>query len=94
MNKKNQYVVRIEPVEFEKQSFETGSLDFHENYSNLFRGLYGICLKLMKENQKITPCDRLALETPLASRPIMHAQKSPWTLDAGHVVNLNEGKLL
>ena len=37
---------------------------------------------------------QLALETPLGSRPIMHAQKSPWTLDAGHVDNLNEGMLL
>ena len=29
----------------------------------------------MKENQKITTCDELDLETPLGSRPIMHAQK-------------------
>ena len=48
--------------------------------TNPFRGQYGIYLKLMKENHKITTCDRLALETPLGSRPIVHAQKSPWTL--------------
>ena len=50
--------------------------------------------KSMKENWKITTCDQLALETPLGSQPIMHAQKSPPTLDVGLVDNLNEGKLL
>ena len=48
----------------------------------------------MKENWKITTFDQLALETSLGSQPIMCGQKSPWTLDAGHVVTLNEGKLL
>ena len=48
----------------------------------------------MKENRKITTRDQLALETPLGPQPIMHAQKLSWTLDAGHVDNLNEGKLL
>ena len=50
--------------------------------------------QIYKQNQKITTCDRLALETPLGYRPITHAQKSLWTLDMGHVDNLNEGKLL
>ena len=59
-----------------------------------FRGLYGIYLKLMKENQNITTCDWLGLQTPQGSRPIMDAEKSLWTLDAGHVNNLNEGKFL
>jgi hypothetical protein len=36
----------------------------------------------------------LALETPLGSQPIMHAQKYPWTLDVEHVDNLNEGQIL
>lgn len=37
--------------------------------------------KLTKENQKITTCTRLDLETP-AFRPIM-PKKSPWTLALG-----------
>ena len=53
-----------------------------------FRRLRGICLNLMKENQKITTCDWWALETPLGSQPIVHAQESPWTLDVGHVDDL------
>ena len=59
-----------------------------------FRGLNGINLKLMKESRKITTRDWLGLETPLGSRLIMHAQKPPWKLDAGHVDILEEGKLL
>lgn len=59
-----------------------------------FRWLHGIYLKLTKENQKSTTHDRLALETPIGSQSIMHAQKPPWTLDAWHVDILNEGKLL
>ena len=43
----------------------------------------------MKENWKITTCEWLALETPLGSQPILHAQKLPWTLDGEHVDNLN-----
>ena len=49
-------------------------------------------LKPMKEIRKITTCDMLALETPLGSWMILHAQKSPWTLDVGHVDNLNGDK--
>ena len=59
-----------------------------------FRGLCRIYLKLMQENWKITTRDCLALETSLGSWPIMQAQKPLWTLDARHVDNLNEGKLL
>ena len=58
--------------------------------NDAFRGLYGIYLKLMKDNRKITTSDRLTLETLLGSLPIVHAQESPWTLDVGHVDNLNE----
>ena len=48
----------------------------------------------MKEDWKITTSDRLALETSLGYQPIMYGQKILWTLDAGHVVTLNKGKLL
>ena len=54
------------------------------------RLLHGIYLKSMKGNWKITICDWLALKRPLGSRTIIHAQKSPWTLDVGHVDNLND----
>ena len=77
--------------EFEKQPFEVQ--DFQE-IIDFFRGFYGIYLKLMKENHKVATCDQLALETPLGYRPIMHAQKNPWTLDVGHADDLKEGRLL
>jgi hypothetical protein len=59
-----------------------------------FRRNYGIYLNLMKEFWNFTTCDRLALETPLGSELTMHAQKTPWILDARHVDYLNEVKLL
>ena len=47
----------------------------------------------MKENHNITTCDWLALETPLGSQPIMHAQKSPWKLDVEHWITWMKDKL-
>ena len=63
--------------------FSTSVLTFKtfKKITNTFRGHFAIYLKLMKENQSITTCDRLALEAPLGSRLITHAQKSP--LDIG-----------
>ena len=44
-----------------------------------FRGIYGIYPKLIKENQRMSTCDRLDLQT-IGSQPIMPAQKSPQSL--------------
>jgi hypothetical protein len=56
----NRPLVTNEPVEFEKQPVEVQ--DFRE-FTDHFRGIYRIYLKLMKEHRKMSTCNRLDLET-------------------------------
>jgi hypothetical protein len=55
----NRPLVTNELVEFEKQPVEVQ--DFRE-FTDHFRGIYRIYLKLMKENRKMSTCNRLDLE--------------------------------
>ena len=53
-------VVIDELVEFEKQPIE---VQYFRELTDRFSGIYGMYLKLIKENQKITTCNLLDLET-------------------------------
>jgi hypothetical protein len=57
----DQPVESDEPVEFEKQL--VGAQDFRK-ITHQFRIIYGINLKLMKKNRKMSTPNWLALETP------------------------------
>jgi hypothetical protein len=47
--------------------------------TNHFRGMHRICPNLMKENRRMSTCNRLDLQT-LGSQPIICAQKYPRSL--------------
>ena len=64
---KNWQWVTIEPVEFEKWSVEVQDCMKITNY---FRGIYEIYPNLMKENRRMSTCNRLDLQT-LGSQPFM-----------------------
>ena len=67
MNGKNRPLVTDELVKFEKEPVEVQ--DFCKMTDHL-RGIYGVHLKLIKKNGKITTCNWLDLET-LGSQSIM-----------------------
>ena len=61
MSGKNRWLVTDEPVEFEIKPFEVG--DFRR-ITDHFRGIYRrIYSKGMKQNQKMSTCNRLDLES-------------------------------
>ena len=60
-------LVTDEPVEFEKQPVRVQ--DFRK-ITDLFRGIYRIYSNLIKENRRMSTCNRLDLET-LGSQPVM-----------------------
>ena len=66
MNKENRLLVTDELVEVQDFMIMTEH----------FRGIYYICLNLKKEDQKISTCNRLNLETTLGSWPIMLKKSS------------------
>ena len=56
-NKENRQLVTDEPVELEKYPVE------FEKIMDSYREISKLCLISIKENQKITTCNRLDLET-------------------------------
>ena len=67
MNGENQPLVTDELVEFENTWLKFKTIG---KFTDHFRGIQGKNFKLVKENQKMSTCNRLDLET-LGSRPIM-----------------------
>ena len=63
----NRQLVTNEPVELEKQSVEVQD---YMKITDHFRGIYKIYLNLIKENQRMSTCNRWDLQT-LRSQPIM-----------------------
>jgi hypothetical protein len=63
----NWQLVTDEPVEFEKIPVEVQDC---RKITNHFRGIYGIYPDLIKENRRMSTCNRSDLQT-LGSRPIM-----------------------
>jgi hypothetical protein len=63
----NRQLVTHEPVEFEKQPVEIQDC---RKITDHFRGIYRIYPNLIKENRRMSTCNRLDLET-LGSQPIM-----------------------
>ena len=61
VNGVNRLLLTNEPLEFEKKNM-VGVQDFIK-ITNHLRGLYGIHLNLIKENQKMSTCMWLDLET-------------------------------
>ena len=85
MNGKNRPLVTDELVKFEKEPVEVQ--DFCKITDHL-RGIYGVHLKLIKKNRKITTCNWLDLET-LGSQSIMQKNLP------GHLVKVqNYGDLV
>ena len=68
MNRENRPLITYEPVEAQ---------DFRKTTGHLW-GMYGIYLKSVKTNRKITPCNRLGLENTRISAD--YAQKPPQTM--------------
>ena len=64
---KNRRLVTDEPVQFEEEPVEVQ--DFRR-ITNHFRGIYGIYLKCIKQNWKMSTCNRLDVES-LQSWPTM-----------------------
>jgi hypothetical protein len=77
---KNRQLVIDEPVEFEKQPVEVQ--DCRKIIDHL-RGIYRIYPNLMKENQRMSACNRLDLQT-LGSQPIMPKNLPIPDLNQGH----------
>ena len=63
----NQQLVTDEPVESEKQPFETQDC---RKITNYFRGICEIHPNLMKEIRRMSTCNRWDLQT-LGSQPVM-----------------------
>ena len=63
----NRQLVTNEPVGFEKSPVEVQD---YRKITNRFRGIYGIYLNVIKENRRMSTCNRLDLQT-LRSQPIM-----------------------
>ena len=63
----NRQLVTDDPVEFEKLPVEVQDC---RKITDHFRGIYRIYLNLIKENRKMSTCNRLDLQT-LGSQPIM-----------------------
>ena len=53
LNAESRLLVTYEPAEFEKYSVEVQDV---RNIIQHFRGIYGVYLKLRKENQKMSTC--------------------------------------
>ena len=71
---KNWQLVTNEPVEFEKQPVEVQDC---RNITHLFRGFYRrIYPNLIKENRRMSTCNRLDLQT-LGSQPIIMPKNLP-----------------
>jgi len=79
MNGENWLLVTDEPVEVQ---------DFRK-ITNFFGGIYRTFHNLIKENRKMSTCNRLVLETLTISTD--HAQKSPWTLICAVIWNAHGG---
>ena len=67
MIRENQQLVSDEPVEFEKQPVEVQDC---RRITDHFRGIYRIYPNLIKENRRISTCNRLDLQT-LGSQPVV-----------------------
>ena len=67
MIRESRQLVTDEPVEVEKSQVEVQ--DFRR-ITDHFRGIYGICLNLLQKNRRMSPCNRLDLQT-LGSELIM-----------------------
>ena len=60
-------LVTNEPVEFEKELVEVQD---YKKITNHFKGICKICPNLIKENRRMSTCNRLGLQT-LGSQPVM-----------------------
>jgi hypothetical protein len=67
MIRENWQLVTDEPVEFEKLPVEVQDC---RKITDHFKGIYKIYPNLMKENQRMSTCNRLDLQT-LGSQPVM-----------------------
>ena len=67
MIRENQQLVTDEPVEFEKQQVEVQDC---KTITDRFKRIYRIYPNFIKENRRMSTCNRLDLET-LESQPIM-----------------------
>ena len=64
---KNRQLVTDEPVEFEKQPVEVQDC---RKITDYFRRIYRIYPNLIKENRRMSTCNRLDLQT-LGSQPLV-----------------------
>jgi hypothetical protein len=71
MIRENRQLVTDEPVAFEVQD--------RWKITDHFRGIYGIYPNLIKENRRMSTCNRLDLQT-LGSQPMIYAQIYPQSL--------------
>ena len=74
----NRQLVTDEPVEFANSPVEVQDC---RKITDKFRGIYGIYPNLLKENRRMSTCNRLDLQT-LGSQPVMPNQKSPQSLNS------------
>jgi hypothetical protein len=63
----NRQLVTDEPVEFEKSPVEVQDC---RKITDHFRGIYRMYLNSIKENRRMSTCNRLHLQIPLGSQPI------------------------
>ena len=59
MNKENQLLVKMNRLSLRHNRVKFQGF---KKLTDCFRGIYGICLKSIKKNRKITTCNRLDLE--------------------------------
>ena len=85
MIKENWMLVTSEMVEFEKEPVETQD---YMKITDHFRGINKIYPNLIKENRKMSTCNRLDLQT-LGCQPIDHAQKSSRSLGPALILSCN-----
>ena len=84
----NRQLVTDEPVEFEKEPVEV-----HQDCrisTGHFRGIYRIYLNLIKENRRMSTCNRLDLQI-LGSQPVIMSKNPP---DNWDIVTVDDFRVL